>query len=107
MVRVATYINTMPAAIHMIEDAKEKGYEVTCKHDKKTKYAKNNISKFHVPGSSKSLSNLNRKSQHKNQRDTGDFEKKREIRSVTVKHGTQNRDQDRKNNDFNYHLKNS
>ena len=24
MVRVATYINTMPAAIHMIEDAKEK-----------------------------------------------------------------------------------
>ena len=30
MVRVATYINTMPAAIHMIEDAKEKGYEVTC-----------------------------------------------------------------------------
>ena len=30
MVRVATYINTMPAAIHMIGDAKEKGYEVTC-----------------------------------------------------------------------------
>lgn len=30
MVRVATYTNTMPAAIHMIEDAKEKGYEVTC-----------------------------------------------------------------------------
>lgn len=30
MVRVATYINTMPAAIHMIEDAKEKGYEVIC-----------------------------------------------------------------------------
>lgn len=30
MVRVATYINTMPAAIHMIEDVKEKGYEVTC-----------------------------------------------------------------------------
>ena len=30
MVRVATYINTLPAAIHMIEDAKEKGYEVTC-----------------------------------------------------------------------------
>ena len=30
MVRVATYINTMPAAIHMIEDAKETGYEVTC-----------------------------------------------------------------------------
>ena len=30
MVRVATYINTMPAAIEMITDAKEKGYEVTC-----------------------------------------------------------------------------
>lgn len=30
MVRVATYINTMPAAIEMIEDAKSKGYEVTC-----------------------------------------------------------------------------
>lgn len=30
MVRVATYINTMPAAIEMIEDAKAKGYEVTC-----------------------------------------------------------------------------
>lgn len=30
MVRVATYINTIPAAIDMIEDAKAKGYEVTC-----------------------------------------------------------------------------
>ena len=30
MIRVATYINTMPAAIEMIEDAKSKGYEVTC-----------------------------------------------------------------------------
>jgi 4-hydroxy 2-oxovalerate aldolase len=30
MVRVATYINTMPTAIEMIEDAKKKGYEVTC-----------------------------------------------------------------------------
>lgn len=30
MVRVATYINTMPAAIEMIEDAHEKGYETTC-----------------------------------------------------------------------------
>lgn len=30
MVRVATYIHTMPAAIQMIEDAKNKGYEVTC-----------------------------------------------------------------------------
>ncbi len=30
MIRVATYINTIPAAIHMIEDAKAKGYEVTC-----------------------------------------------------------------------------
>lgn len=29
MVRVATYINTIPAAIEMIEDAKKKGYEVT------------------------------------------------------------------------------
>lgn len=29
MVRVATYINQIPAAIAMIEDAKEKGYEVT------------------------------------------------------------------------------
>lgn len=30
MIRVATYIHTIPAAIHMIEDAKDKGYEVTC-----------------------------------------------------------------------------
>lgn len=29
MVRVATYINTIPAAIEMLEDAKRKGYEVT------------------------------------------------------------------------------
>ncbi|MCQ2544180.1 MAG: aldolase catalytic domain-containing protein [Lachnospiraceae bacterium] len=29
MIRVATYINTIPAAIEMIEDAKQKGYEVT------------------------------------------------------------------------------
>lgn len=30
IVRVATYIHQIPAAIHMIEHAKEKGYEVTC-----------------------------------------------------------------------------
>lgn len=30
MIRVATYIHTMPTAIEMIEDAKNKGYEVTC-----------------------------------------------------------------------------
>lgn len=30
LVRVATYIHQMPAAIHMIEDAAKKGYEVTC-----------------------------------------------------------------------------
>lgn len=30
MVRVATYVHQMPTAIEMIEDAKEKGYEVTC-----------------------------------------------------------------------------
>ncbi len=30
VIRVATYANTMPAAIDMIEDAKKKGYEVTC-----------------------------------------------------------------------------
>ncbi len=30
MIRVATYINTIPTAIEMIEDAKNKGYEVTC-----------------------------------------------------------------------------
>ena len=29
-VRVATYIHQMPSAIEMIEDAKSKGYEVTC-----------------------------------------------------------------------------
>ncbi len=29
MVRVATYINTIPAAIQMLEDAKKKGYETT------------------------------------------------------------------------------
>ncbi len=30
MVRVATYVHQMPGAIDMIEDAKKKGYEVTC-----------------------------------------------------------------------------
>lgn len=30
MVRVATYVHQMPAAVEMIEDAKAKGYEVTC-----------------------------------------------------------------------------
>ena len=30
MVRVATYVHQMPAAIDIIEDAKAKGYEVTC-----------------------------------------------------------------------------
>ena len=30
MIRVAAYINQMPAALHMIEDAKNKGYEVAC-----------------------------------------------------------------------------
>lgn len=30
LVRVATYIHQMPTAIRMIEDAKKKGYEVTC-----------------------------------------------------------------------------
>jgi 4-hydroxy 2-oxovalerate aldolase len=30
MIRVATYVHQMPAAIDMIEDAKAKGYEVTC-----------------------------------------------------------------------------
>lgn len=29
MIRVATYIHQIPTAIHMIEDAKDKGYEVT------------------------------------------------------------------------------
>ena len=28
--RVATYVNTMPAALDMIEDAHNKGYETTC-----------------------------------------------------------------------------
>jgi 4-hydroxy 2-oxovalerate aldolase len=30
LIRVATYLNTIPAAIDMIEDAKTKGYEVSC-----------------------------------------------------------------------------
>lgn len=30
LVRVATYLNTIPAAIDMIEDSKKKGYEVSC-----------------------------------------------------------------------------
>lgn len=30
MIRVATYINTIPAAIDMVEDAKRKGYETSC-----------------------------------------------------------------------------
>lgn len=30
LIRVATYINTIPAAVDMIEDAKKKGYEVSC-----------------------------------------------------------------------------
>lgn len=30
MIRVATYVHQMPTAIEMIEDAKAKGYEVTC-----------------------------------------------------------------------------
>lgn len=30
MIRVATYINQMPVALDMIEDAKKKGYEVSC-----------------------------------------------------------------------------
>lgn len=30
MIRVATYVHQMPAAIEMIEDAKEKGYEAVC-----------------------------------------------------------------------------
>ncbi len=30
MVRVATYVNTIPAAVDMIEDAANKGYETTC-----------------------------------------------------------------------------
>ena len=30
LIRVATYVNTMPAALDMIEDAHRKGYETTC-----------------------------------------------------------------------------
>ena len=30
LIRVATYVNTIPTAIDMIEDAKKKGYEVSC-----------------------------------------------------------------------------
>ncbi|MDE6909119.1 MAG: aldolase catalytic domain-containing protein [Lachnospiraceae bacterium] len=30
LIRVATYLNTIPAAVNMIEDAKKKGYEVCC-----------------------------------------------------------------------------
>ncbi|MDE7324550.1 MAG: aldolase catalytic domain-containing protein [Lachnospiraceae bacterium] len=30
LIRVATYLNTIPAAVDMIEDAKRKGYEVCC-----------------------------------------------------------------------------
>lgn len=30
LIRVATYVNTIPAAADMIEDAKKKGYEVSC-----------------------------------------------------------------------------
>src|SRR5574344_1998061 len=30
LIRVATYINTIPAAIAMIEDAHDKGYETSC-----------------------------------------------------------------------------
>ncbi len=30
LIRVATYINQIPAAIEMVEDAKNKGYEVSC-----------------------------------------------------------------------------
>lgn len=30
LIRVATYLHQMPAAIHVIEDAAKKGYEVTC-----------------------------------------------------------------------------
>ncbi len=29
-IRVATYVNTIPSAVDMIEDAKKKGYETTC-----------------------------------------------------------------------------
>ena len=30
MIRVATYVNTIPGAVDLIEDAKSKGYEVCC-----------------------------------------------------------------------------
>lgn len=30
LIRVATYVNTIPAAVEMIEDAAKKGYEVSC-----------------------------------------------------------------------------
>ena len=30
LIRVATYLNTIPAAVDMIEDAAKKGYEVSC-----------------------------------------------------------------------------
>lgn len=30
LIRVATYLNTIPGAVHMIEDAAAKGYHVTC-----------------------------------------------------------------------------
>ena len=30
LIRVATYLNTIPTAVHMIEDAANKGYEVSC-----------------------------------------------------------------------------
>lgn len=30
LIRVATYLNTIPAAVDIIEDAKKKGYEVSC-----------------------------------------------------------------------------
>lgn len=30
LIRIATYVNTMPAALEMIEDAHKKGYETTC-----------------------------------------------------------------------------
>lgn len=30
LIRVATYLNTIPAAVEMIEDAADKGYEVSC-----------------------------------------------------------------------------
>ena len=30
LIRVATYLNAIPAAVDMIEDAAKKGYEVSC-----------------------------------------------------------------------------